>query len=761
MAEAAETNAEKNKHLADRSASDVDDASTSISTGMNDTLDDLDSFAYTPMPLLRYSRVGGTVGPSVSSASNVGWDSSSCTCSALAQIILDPSAISTNPEGTISPSSDHLNHEDDLQSLLRSDLWKQPHCIMALGFEDGHISVVSVHNGTTLGDEEKFNIRTILTAIDSEGAAATWEIRYTVTLQQQEQQRENQESSTATVTSNSSSRIPDSNTSGSMFSSLMSALTGMPPSGDENISSQSRLGSTRQESLLAPMLAATVVHVSRIAYPKSWSTPVCLAADPANRKKREKSFITGFQDGRLVLTRRGGLFQRRNDTVVYHGTPDSSSQAENYRGIECIAWRGSFVAWADASGIKLLDIETLTRIAHVDRPSGARSTRYPSLSSLRPTLLFETSHSLLVGWGDCLMGIEIKETLAQNTETKRRSVECTMAWELDCVACGVVPLDIDHVVVLGLVPIEDGQDEDLGKEYSNDLEVQIVSRGDGAVMYCDSLPILRSDVRNPTPGLLAESASSYRILSSFALPRMDDNFELEQLKYVNNETREDFDTTSFFPSAVDESPKFCDSHLQWSVKSIFFDEERPDSFDVGDCDTASVDSDDYGFLLRSVNETDGREIDGIVTTVPPPVMVIICPSDFILSQTSTVDDAVAHALSRNRHALALSRGLRHKRQLRRYEITNLVDCYLSAVLRLNPPSDQSLSLRRMELAVKSMPYLLGDQTDQWGTWAKKLECIPGALFLLCKYLPVRGKCQCIQMNCLKLPVQLTNGFLCW
>lgn len=350
------------------------------------------------------------------------------------------------------------------------------------------------------------------------------------------------------------------------------------------------------------------------------------------------------------------------------------------------------------------------------------------------------------------MGVEIKETVAPGTETKRRSVECSMAWELDCISCGVVPLDIDHVVVLGLVPIEDGQDDTATIGQNNDLEVQILSRKDGVVVYCDSLPVLRTNEEFPTSGVLAESASSYELLSSFALPRMNDRFELEEMKLTSNEMGGEFDMTSLFPTAVGESSKsvFCDSHLNWNIKSIYFDEEELSSCVETD-DAASVDSDDYGFILRPFQDPDNSEAKGRVSSVSPPAMIIVTPSDVILSQTSTVDDAVSHALSRNRNSLALRRGLRHKRQLRRYEIDDLVDSYLSAVLRLRPQvsieadnlsrkAEQTLSLRRMELAVKSMPYLIGDRIDQWERWAKTLESVPGILFLLRQYLPVRGKC---------------------
>jgi hypothetical protein len=120
-------------------------------------------------------------------------------------------------------------------------------------------------------------------------------------------------------------------------------------------------------------------------------------------------------------------------------------------------------------------------------------------------------------------------------------------------------------------------------------------------------------------------------------------------------------------------------------------------------------------------------------------MVVCTESDAILSLTSTVDDAVEYSLENQKCALALSRGLRHKRQLRRYNLDDLINYYLEAVLRIPAAKpESSLSLRRMQLAVKAMPVLLGDRTELWDRWTKELENIPGSLFLLRKYLPVRG-----------------------
>ena len=123
------------------------------------------------------------------------------------------------------------------------------------------------------------------------------------------------------------------------------------------------------------------------------------------------------------------------------------------------------------SGIKIFDIEKLNRVAHIDRPSGARASLYPHISDLRPKLLFERSDSLLICWGDCLMNmIIIHSKDADINAAKRISVKCEMAWELDCVGCDVQSIDAEFVAVLGLtsktVQNDTEDDEEQNKWYS-------------------------------------------------------------------------------------------------------------------------------------------------------------------------------------------------------------------------------------------------------------------------------------------------------
>ena len=432
----------------------------------------------------------------------------------------------------------------------------------------------------------------------------------------------------------------------------------------------------------------------------------------------------------------------------------------------------------------MLEVDNLTRIAHIDRPTGAKPTLYPTISSLRPSLQFETSSTLLVAWGDCLMTMTVLEVQAapvgsamtgldggggQPASVKRRAVECTMAWELDCVACGAVPLDDDNVVVLGLVPpVDDDDDGELPEQVTNevpnqggnDLEIQIVSRKDGAIVYSDCLPILRKSpslsgrdakASNGSPGNMAESATSYNLLSSFALSRMDDAVEVAE-EEIGPDIDQNFDlNVPLFASSELGQKGFRDTHRDWNLNSVMFDYddklrkegsvEKEPNFEQATDDSLSVDSDDYAFVIEPRPESELLE----TVATPPPIMVVASSSDVILSRMADVDDAIAHALAQNKRGLALRRALYHKRQLRRYELSELVSNYLQAVLRIpwkgsEPDLEPSpLSLRRMTLAVQSMPALFGGSISLWERWTKEIENVPGAVFLLRDHLPVRGK----------------------
>ncbi len=337
---------------------------------------------------------------------------------------------------------------------------------------------------------------------------------------------------------------------------------------------------------------------------------------------------------------------------------------------------------------------------------------------------------------------------------KRRTVKCEMAWELDCVACDCLPIDAEYVAILGLTqPTDIPQNDtsmDSGGANNNAsngyiVELQILRRSNGSVISSDILPLAYSDTerQNAKP-----STGKFSFLSSFATPRMIDEYEVD----AEGEVEEgigvaDVDIQNIILNTMvspinEERPKaqFMDPHLKWSVDS--YREVVIDGvFDVvSQEDDDSDDSDDYGFLFQS-NEPVSCPAKMLMHV---PTMVVISRHDAILTQVRDVDDSIEFASACSNFALALRHGLNHKSLLRKHEMNDLIEAYLTAIL--NPSDDlddershRSLSVRRLTLAAKSTTILLGTDIKLWDKWVTEFENIPGGLLLLHSCLPVRGK----------------------
>ena len=422
--------------------------------------------------------------------------------------------------------------------------------------------------------------------------------------------------------------------------------------------------------------------------------------------------------------------------------------------------------------MRLFDIESMSRIAHIDRPTGARSSLYPTISSLHPSIMFERSDALLIGWGDCLMSMLIRDLTNiskfkdnnQSKEVKRKTVECTMAWELDCVACSVVPVDEKHVAVLGLVPsvpttADEGDERPHDSTYLNNelaggdniIELQIISREDGKSISNDRIPLVEkrnADMPDNKNRINTTNASGYSLLSSFANQRMDDVAEWEALDETEKEiVRKEIST---YDSEFATNRKYPDSYLRWSmVKDVCsLQLEQADGNDIllqanvedhSDTSTCSVLSDDYVFPLS-------EPIHEILLdpTVPsnsqPPTMVISSIQDVCLVQTRDIDDVISYSRSHGKPAMALKKALAHRRDVKRHGIDLLVDEYFAALLRMRDSSIK-LSISRLQVAAQSLPILLGGDARMWQRWIFMFARIPGGLFVIRDKIPVRGELQ--------------------
>ena len=276
--------------------------------------DEGDTFDDKAMPLFKYSRINGSIyrlpsrDPTTTTRSTA--LSSPCTCSKIGQFILP-----RREDGTV----------DDY-----SELGQQP--VLLTGHGDGTVSYVHVETGAAIVDSKQLQVNAtssgpqpaivdvsldasanFLAAINVTGCCAIWEVRY--------------------GTSTSSETPTQEPEQDNVFKSFLTNLAGQS-SANNNNNNNNNIAETM------PSFKSTSVQVSRITYPSSFGQPKCLVLDPCYKRRREKSLLVAFLDGRLMLTKRGFVFQRRNDAIIYQATAGDS--------IEALTWRGTLVAWADA-----------------------------------------------------------------------------------------------------------------------------------------------------------------------------------------------------------------------------------------------------------------------------------------------------------------------------------------------------------------------------------------------------------------------------
>jgi vacuolar protein sorting-associated protein 41 len=349
-----------------------------------------------PMPLLSYTRLFGSLPRRQVSSDGQPTDQSRTftvpsTCCCIAQVNLskqDPAANSAPGSGISSPNPEANDQALTPDAARRGSpqsqyfvpygdplLSQQPHYVMALGYANGSVDLVDPRTGVAVISSQQLKLRqstqhrpeaiidlsmdstgSFLAAIDSGLMAVIWEFRYTMALQSTAAPNaNNHDGSPVQATTQQQQQPPPATPETGVFSSFMSALTlgGSTPSAPPSaMTVESAPPSTAPDAApvdagsMVPRLAISSIQLSRITYPKSFGVPTCIAIDPTYSKRRDKAVLVGFLDGRLVLTKRGIIFQRRTDAIIYQGTYNENSH--NHQGIEAIEWRGNLAAWADA-----------------------------------------------------------------------------------------------------------------------------------------------------------------------------------------------------------------------------------------------------------------------------------------------------------------------------------------------------------------------------------------------------------------------------
>jgi len=715
------------------------------------------------------------------------------------------------------------NNDDDNNNLLLTTKSRY-FTVLAMGLQGGTIMLVDAKSGKEICPSDDLKVQTShgggskpfivalsfdsgathLAALTSDGNVAIFELKYGLGNGKGKNSGLKSSASNFTRTTSFASNFVDlQRPEQKLFTSFLSRLAGddtasssVPTSnveragdGGEGRSDSNDDDNDQSSSMSEVTLYLTQpVSTARFTYTNSGSSSVkatCLALDPAYSKKREKCVIVGFSNGKLIYTKRsshggissssggiggvmGSLLQpKRHDMDLY--------QSVGVDWIEAISWRGSFIAWADGSGIKIFDVDAMQRVAHIDKPTGARASLYPHISSLKPRMVFERNDSLMICWGDCLMNMTINgaEDVDARSDGKnnRISVRCVMAWELDCVACDCQPVDAEYVAVLGVTSSEKNMISEEQKVQDNGtsspaienldhfIELQMIRRSDGSVISSDVLPLSLPRMQALTQ---RPCTSDFSLMSSFATPRMNNFFEgdnEEIAEEISSGVGGEVDIQNIIMNTMvsplnEEKPKkeFVDPHTKWSIESYrraVVDEDLDDDSIESD---VSDDSDDYGFLFKGIKPA----ICSAEMLMNVPTMVITSSSDAVLTQVRDVDDSVEYAGGSSKHALALKHGLNYRQMLRRYEINDLINNFFTAILNPNNQNEDTeqrriLSVRRLTLAAKSTTVLLGTNMALWEKWIHKFEQIPGGLLLLRPYVPVRDP---------KLPSQSYNNIIC-
>jgi len=349
------------------------------------------------------------------------------------------------------------------------------------------------------------------------------------------------------------------------------------------------------------------------------------------------------------------------------------------------------------------------------------------------------------------------EKITSTSKGPSYKVDCIMAWQMDCIACDVSPLDSDHVVVLGLVPLAPGSGEIDEVLVSNLVELQIISRSTRSLISCDCLPLLRDTMvmKGSESEIHVDNASMFSLQSSFCTPRQEDTVEALDELWMNIDT-DGADVTSMMQnsiikplvetvSTITKVSAFVDPHMRWSineVRRLDYDENTEEKKEDESSESSIEYSDDYSFIFQ--NQSMLTFDFAMKTQGYPPLLMIQTQSDSILVETRDIDDAISFARSKGLHGTALRRGLVYRKYLRRHTLRLLVDEYLSALLYPSDKSNKDDSdffekYQRLHLAARSAAVLIGGEIDPWIRWTFEFAKVPGGLFVLRPFFPVRGE----------------------
>ncbi|KAG8903108.1 Vacuolar protein sorting-associated protein 41 [Tulasnella sp. 403] len=152
-----------------------------------------------------------------------------------------------------------------------------------------------------------------------------------------------------------------------------------------------------------------------------------IALEPQFAKRSTRAFVCGGLGGTLTMHENGWLGHKH--------TPLHSNEGP----IWTIQWQSNFIAWANDSGVRILDVREKDRISTILRPENS-----PRADLFKCSLRWTDDTSLVIAWADTIQLVRIrngptKGGAAMISNPTSHRVEVTDTFRIDSMLSGITP----------------------------------------------------------------------------------------------------------------------------------------------------------------------------------------------------------------------------------------------------------------------------------------------------------------------------------
>lgn len=170
-----------------------------------------------------------------------------------------------------------------------------------------------------------------------------------------------------------------------------------------------------------------------------------IALDPDYARKSLRRFVAGGLAGQLIFYSKKWF--------GYHEQVLHSDEGP----IHAVAWRTSFIAWANDAGVKVYDTSNDQRVTFIERPQGS-----PHPEILPPHLVWQDDAFLIIGWGTYVKIASLRGNQqagangSYNVYVQNR-VDIVASFQTNYYISGIAPFGDCLAILAYISGVEDGE----------------------------------------------------------------------------------------------------------------------------------------------------------------------------------------------------------------------------------------------------------------------------------------------------------------